>query len=123
MKRRLRTLLLLLLIATRTLLAQNSHFASSSSPDSLSPDEETDFITTHFPLKQLCKWTPGMKFMFIPDSSDEFVPILCKYEDGKEVVKRWNIPVRKKLYMKRISARFILPDSYSSVKIINTIMR
>ena len=23
--------------------------------------------------------------MFIPDSSDEFVPILCKYEDGKEV--------------------------------------
>lgn len=27
----------------------------------------------------------GMKFMFIPDSSDEFVPILCKYEDGKEV--------------------------------------
>lgn len=85
MKRRLRTLLLLLLIATRTLLAQNSHFASSSSPDSLSPDEETDFITTHFPLKQLCKWTPGMKFMFIPDSSDEFVPILCKYEDGKEV--------------------------------------
>lgn len=26
-----------------------------------------------------------MKFMFIPDSSDEFVPILCKYEDGKEV--------------------------------------
>ena len=85
MKRRLRTLLLLLLIATRTLLAQNSHFASSSSPDSLSPDEETDFITTHFSLKQLCKWTPGMKFMFIPDSSDEFVPILCKYEDGKEV--------------------------------------
>lgn len=54
-------------------------------PGSLSPDEETDFITTHFPLKQLCKWTPGMKFMFIPDSSDEFVPILCKYEDGKEV--------------------------------------
>lgn len=85
MKRRLRTLLLLLLIATRTLLAQNSHFASPSSPDSLSPDEETNFVTTHFPLKQLCKWTPGMKFMFIPDSSDEFVPILCKYEDGKEV--------------------------------------
>ena len=26
-----------------------------------------------------------MKFIFIPDSSDEFVPILCKYEDGKEV--------------------------------------
>lgn len=26
-----------------------------------------------------------MKFMFIFDSSDEFVFILCKYEDGKEV--------------------------------------
>ena len=70
-----------------------------------------------------------MKFMFIPDSSDEFVPYYANMKMGKKStticskVKRWNIPVRKKLYMKRISARFILPDSYSSVKIINTIMR
>ena len=44
-----------------------------------------------------------MKFMFIPDSSDEFVPILCKYEDGKEVdndlLKRRSNKVLRRLFM------------------------
>ena len=70
-----------------------------------------------------------MKFMFIPDSSDEFVPILCKYEDGKEVdndllkSKTLEYTGSEETVHETYIGKIILPDSYSSVKLINTIMR
>ena len=86
MKRRIRTLLLLLVTVASAAIAQKDYSVPLSSPLAPSVDEETNFITTYFPMKQLCKWTPGIKFMFIPDSGDEFIPIFYCYENGKEVV-------------------------------------
>ena len=47
--------------------------------------EEEQFIENNFPLQLLCKWTPGLKFMFIPDGNELFIPIFNSYETEKEV--------------------------------------
>lgn len=86
MRRRIKTLLLLLLTVASMAIAQKDYSVPLPSPLAPSIDEETDSIATYFPMKQLCKWTPGIKFMFIPDSGDEFTPIFYCYEDEKEVI-------------------------------------
>lgn len=66
-------------------LAQDSYIVKTSPPRSNNISEEELFIKEHFPLQQLCNWTPGLKFMFIPSAKDLFIPILCTYDDGKEI--------------------------------------
>lgn len=66
-------------------LAQDNYIVKTSSQKSDNRSEEEQFIENHFPLQQLCKWTPGMKFMFIPNAKDQFIPILCSYEDEKDI--------------------------------------
>lgn len=65
--------------------AQNDYLVDT--PTTLKQDltEEEQFISTYFPLQLLCNWSPGMKFMFIPDARDQFIPILCAYETGKDI--------------------------------------
>lgn len=66
-------------------LAQDNYIVKTSSQKSDNLSEEQQFIENHFPLQQLCKWTPGMRFMFIPNVKDQFIPILCSYEDEKDI--------------------------------------
>lgn len=77
-------LLLICLSAGNITLAQDNYIVKTSPQNKTNISEEEQFIENHFPLQPLCKWTSGMKFMFIPDAKDQFVPILCTY-DGKDI--------------------------------------
>lgn len=78
-------ILLACLSISNITVAQDNYIVKTSPQKSSNFSEEELFIQNHFPLQQLCKWTPGMKFMFIPDAKDQFIPILCSYEDGKDI--------------------------------------
>lgn len=75
---------LCLLIASAA-KGQNDYLVTTSPQKNSNQSEEEQFIEQYFPLQQLCKWTPGMQFMFVPEAKDQFVPILCNYENGKDV--------------------------------------
>lgn len=77
--------LLIFLSIGSVALAQDNYIVKTSSQKSDNLSEEQQFIENHFPLQQLCKWTPGMRFMFIPNVKDQFIPILCSYEDEKDI--------------------------------------
>lgn len=64
--------------------AQNDYLVTTSPTQETSISEEEQFIRTNFPLQLLCKWTPGIKFMFAPSTRDMFFPILSNYENEKE---------------------------------------
>lgn len=76
---------LICLSTSNITLAQDGYIVKTSPPKSENRSEEELFIENHFPLQQLCQWTPGLQFMFIPDSKDQFLPILCTYDDGKDI--------------------------------------
>ena len=63
--------------------AQSDYIVTTPSAQEIPASEEEQFIIKHFPLKPLCKWTPGMKFMFIPSGRDMFLPTLLVYETEK----------------------------------------
>lgn len=65
--------------------AQGNYIVKTSPQKSSNTSEEELLIESHFPLQQLCHWTPGLKFMFIPDAKDQFIPILCTYEGEKDI--------------------------------------
>lgn len=65
--------------------AQNDYLVKTTSGQQASLGEEEQFVTSNFPLQMLCKWTPGIKFMFIPSSRDMFLPIFSSYDTEKEV--------------------------------------
>ncbi|WP_455584902.1 hypothetical protein [Bacteroides sp.] len=73
------------ILGIATIAAQNEYVVKTSQQKSDNMSEEEHFTETNFPLKALCKWTPGLKFMFIPDGNDMFVPIFSSYETEKEV--------------------------------------
>lgn len=64
--------------------AQNDYLVTTSPTQETSISEEELFIKNNFSLQLLCKWTPGIKFMFAPSSRDMFFPILSNYENEKE---------------------------------------
>lgn len=70
---------------TSHVAAQNDYIVTTPSSQGIGMSEEEQFITANFPLQPLCKWTPGMKFMFIPSSRDMFLPTLSTYETEKGV--------------------------------------
>lgn len=43
------------------------------------------FIDDHFKYYSLCDWTPGMKFMVIPERKDLVIPVFKSAENGKDV--------------------------------------
>lgn len=65
--------------------AQNDYIVTTSPVQEVSLNEEDQFIRNSFPLQILCKWTPGMKFMFVPSGRQFFLPILCNYDEEKEI--------------------------------------
>ena len=45
----------------------------------------TDFVGKYFKYSSLCEWTPGMKFMVMPEKYDLIVKTFCDSVSGKEV--------------------------------------
>ena len=88
----MRTIVLFLILlgcGTSHITAQNDYLVTTipNQEDPLS--EEEQFIKENFPLQLLCKWTSGMKFMFIPSGRDMFL----RSEErrvGKECRSRWS---------------------------------
>lgn len=77
--------LVLFCFGTSHVAAQNDYIVTTPSSQEIGTSEEEQFIAAHFPLQPLCKWTSGMKFMFIPSSRDMFLPTLSNYETEKGV--------------------------------------
>ena len=48
-------------------------------------NEPTDFVGKNFKYHSLCDWTPGMKFMVMPEKYDLIVKTFCDAGTGKEV--------------------------------------
>lgn len=70
---------------TSHITAQNDYIVTTPSNQEVATSEEEQFIAGNFPLQPLCKWTPGMKFMFVPSSKDMFLPTLSKYDTEKGI--------------------------------------
>lgn len=70
---------------TSPVTAQNDYIVTTPSTQEIPESEEEQFIKSNFPLQLLCKWTPGMKFMFAPSSRDMFLPTLSNYDTDKGV--------------------------------------
>ena len=82
----MRTIVLFLILlgcGTSHITAQNDYLVTTISNQEGPLSEEEQFIKENFPLQLLCKWTPGMKFMFIPSGRDMFLPTLLVYETEK----------------------------------------
>lgn len=77
--------LILFCCGTSHIIAQNDYIVTTPSTQEIPVSEEEQFIKSNFPLQALCKWTPGMKFMFAPSSRDMFLPTLSKYDTDKGV--------------------------------------
>ena len=77
-------ILLFIIPGMITITAQNDYIVKTFQQTDSNMSEEERFVESNFPLITLCKWTPGLKFMFIPDGNDLFVPIFNSYETGKE---------------------------------------
>lgn len=69
-----------------SVIAQNEYLVKTSSPQKASSvDEEELFIEKNFPLELLNKWTPGTRFMFIPNNRNAAFPVFSDYESEKDV--------------------------------------
>lgn len=67
--------------------AQNGYIVTTTSQQtSISVESlEKQFINDHFKYYNLCDWTPGMKFMVIPERKDIIIPPFKSAETNKEV--------------------------------------
>ena len=69
--------------------AQNNYLVSTTanqkSSGSNADSPEHNFINTYFRNYKLCEWTPGMKFMVIPERKDIIIPTLKDGTTNREV--------------------------------------
>lgn len=82
--RKIILLLALLCYETSYIIAQNDYIVTTSPNQNLPVGEEEQFISKNFPTQLLCKWTPGMKFMFLPIGREMYLPSLSEYNTERE---------------------------------------
>lgn len=73
---------------TLCVCAQNEYIVTTHSKQSGSSSVESpekQFIDDHFKYYNLCDWTPGMKFMVIPERKDIIIPPFKSSETDKDV--------------------------------------
>ena len=58
--------LILFCCGMSSITAQSDYIVTTPSTQEIPINEEEQFIKSNFPLQPLGKWTPGMKFMFVP---------------------------------------------------------
>ncbi len=63
--------------------AQNGYIVSTASrqANTFVESPEKQFIDDHFKYYSLCDWTPGMKFMVIPERKDLVIPVFKSAEN------------------------------------------
>ncbi len=81
-----KAILSLLFCAASTffLQAQNDYLVTTDAPNRSVQSAEEQFIYDNFPNRMLCDWTPGMKFMFLPEARDMYAPIFHSYETERD---------------------------------------
>ena len=93
MMRRLYIILCMCAMSCGIIQAQNSYLVSTGTPaettttdtsNDEAPLSEVDFINTHFRHYKLCEWTPGMKFMVMPERKDMIIPAFKDGETNRE---------------------------------------
>jgi len=77
--------LILFCCGTSPIIAQSDYIVTTPSAQEIPVGQEEQFIRSNFPLLPLGKWTPGMKFMFVPSPRSMFLPTLSSYETEKGV--------------------------------------
>jgi len=77
--------LILFCYGTCPITAQSDYIVTTPSTQEIPVGEEEQFIKNNFPLQPLCKWTPGMKFMFVPSTRNMFLPTLSSYDTDKGI--------------------------------------
>lgn len=77
--------LILFCCGTCPITAQSDYIVTTPSTQEIPVGEEEQFIKNNFPLQPLCKWTPGMKFMFVPSTRNMFLPTLSSYDTDKGI--------------------------------------
>lgn len=77
--------LILSCCGTAHIAAQSDYIVTTPSTQEIPVGEEEQFIKSNFPMQPLGKWTPGMKFMFVPSSRNMFLPTLSGYNTEKGV--------------------------------------
>mgnify|MGYP005854228309 FL=1 len=77
--------LILFCCGTCPITAQSNYIVTTPSTQKIPVGEEEQFIKNNFPLQPLCKWTPGMKFMFVPSTRNMFLPTLSSYDTDKGI--------------------------------------
>lgn len=82
--RMIASILIFIFCNTLYVVAQNDYIVKTSSPTNIFSGEEEQFIEKNFPLETLCRWTPGMKFMFAPSTQQQFLPILTSYDTERD---------------------------------------
>lgn len=89
MMRRIIFILCLAVGCISFLPAQNSYLvstkASQKNSGSNADSPEHEFINTYFRNYKLCEWTPGMKFMVIPERKDMIIPTFKDGTTNREV--------------------------------------
>ncbi len=65
--------------------AQNGYLVKTQKATAASTNEESEFIENHFKNYLLNEWTPGMKFMVLPNRTDMIISTFCDAETGKDV--------------------------------------
>ena len=77
--------LLLAISCPITTNAQGEYLIKTQKATTTSPNEESEFIANHFRNYKLNEWTPGMRFMVIPNETDMIISTFCNAETGKDV--------------------------------------
>ena len=111
--------LILFCCGTSPIIAQSDYIVTTPSAQEIPVGQEEQFIKSNFPLLPLGKWTPGMKFMFVPSPRSMFLPTLSSYETEKGVD---NSLLKRKLRISPTGLTTPLASS-SNVREENIIMR
>ncbi len=84
--RRITLSCLLCLLGLVQLMAQNDYIVKTTpmTENSVITNEE-QFVYDNFPMRMLCNWTPGMKFMYLPEPKEMYTPILRSCATNKDV--------------------------------------
>ena len=89
--------LILFCCGTCPITAQSDYIVTTPSTQEIPVGEEEQFIKNNFPLQPLCKWTPGMKFMFVPSTRNMFLPTKTWHD---RLIK---VPIYREPLIKRVA--------------------
>ncbi len=77
---------LLCLLGMIQLTAQNDYIVKTTPmTEGTVISNEEQFIYDNFPMRMLCNWVPGMKFMYLPEPREMYKPLLVSYTTERDI--------------------------------------